>query len=88
MHPVASLRLSALSCKTDHAGACEDQVQGWKVVGKKADVSGVLFLHDMDSEVFLVRIFGLIETFILVILSSLEKEGGPESICVKKGGSC
>ena len=64
MHPVACPCLSALSCKTDHAGACEDQVQGWKAVDKKADVTSVLSLHDMDSEVSLVRIFGLIETFI------------------------
>lgn len=51
-------------------------------------MSSVLSLHNMDSKVSLVRIFGLIETFILVILSSLEREGGPELICVKKGGSC
>lgn len=88
MHPVASPCLSALSCKTDHAGACEGQVQGRKAVDKKADVSSVLSLHNMDSKVSLVRIFGLIETFILVILSSLEREGSPESIYVKKGGSC
>ena len=36
----------------------------------------------------LSEVFGLIETFILVILSSLGREGGPESVCVKEGGSC
>ena len=45
MHPVACPCLSALSCKTDHAGACEDQVQGWKAVDKKADFISILSIY-------------------------------------------
>lgn len=37
-------------------------------------MSSVLSLHNMDSKVSLVRIFGLIETFILVI--EFFREGG------------